>query len=84
MTRSNRVVILTATLLTLVSVPSLAQQRPLVTEDPESVGSGLVLIEGGFDFVRGQPYPVSGLKAIGLRHRRLDSVSVLARLPRSK
>ena len=62
MTRSNRVVILTATLLTLVSVPSLAQQRPLVTEDPESVGSGLVLIEGGFDFVRGQPYPVSGLE----------------------
>jgi len=62
MTRSNRVVILTATLLTLVSVPSLAQQRPLVTEDPESVGSGLVLIEGGFEFVRDQQYPVSGLE----------------------
>ena len=26
-----------------------AQQRPLVTEDPETIGSGLVLLEGGFD-----------------------------------
>lgn len=39
-----------------------AQQRPLVTEDPESVGSGLVLVEGGFDYVRNQPYSVSGLE----------------------
>ena len=39
-----------------------AQQRPLVTEDPESIGSGLVLVEGGFDYVRNQPYSVSGLK----------------------
>lgn len=62
MTHSNRLVVLTASLLTLVSVPSLAQQRPLVTEDPESVGSGLVLVEGGFDYVRDQQYPVSGLE----------------------
>ena len=39
-----------------------AQQRPFVTEDPESIGSGLVLIEGGFDYLREQPYPVSGLR----------------------
>ena len=29
--------------------PGFAQQRPLVTEDPETVGSGLILLEGGFD-----------------------------------
>ena len=44
------------------SWPALAQQRPLATEDPESVGSGLVRIEGGFDYVRDQIYPVSGLE----------------------
>lgn len=38
-----------------------AQQRPLVTEDPESVGSGLVLLEAGFDYQRDQHFPVSGL-----------------------
>ena len=42
--------------------PIEAQQRPLVTEDPESIGSGLVLIEGGFDYRRDQTYPVSGLR----------------------
>lgn len=38
-----------------------AQQRPLATEDPESVGSGLVLLEAGFDYQRDQHFPVSGL-----------------------
>ena len=38
-----------------------AQQRPLVTEDPETVGSGLVLIEGGIDYQHDLFYPVSGL-----------------------
>ena len=50
-------------LTTLLSAgPAVAQQRPLVTEDPEPVGSGLILIEGGFDYFREQPYPVSGLR----------------------
>jgi hypothetical protein len=40
----------------------LAQQRPLVTEDPEPIGAGRVLIEGGIDAVHNQQYPVSGLK----------------------
>lgn len=48
--------------ITFVSWPARAQQRPLATEDPESVGSGLVRIEGGFDYVRDQIYPVSGLE----------------------
>jgi hypothetical protein len=39
-----------------------AQQRPLVTEDPETIGAGLVLLEGGFDYQRGLFYPVSGLE----------------------
>lgn len=39
-----------------------AQQRPLVTEDPEPVGSGRILIEGGFDYGRSVEYPVSGLE----------------------
>ncbi len=38
-----------------------AQQRPLVTEDPESVGAGIVLMEAGFDYRRDQHFPVSGL-----------------------
>jgi hypothetical protein len=44
-----------------------AQQRPLVTEDPETVGAGRVLIEGGFDYGRGLDYPVSGLQGNLLR-----------------
>ena len=40
----------------------LAQQRPLVTEDPEPIGAGRVLIEGGFDAAHDVRYPVSGLQ----------------------
>jgi len=49
--------------LTLLIRPALgaAQQRPLLTEDPESVGSGIVLMEAGFDYQRDQHFPVSGL-----------------------
>ena len=42
--------------------PAAAQQRPLVTEDPEPIGAGRVLIEGGIDYAHNQEYPVSGLK----------------------
>ena len=51
----------------VVAVPARAQQRPLVTEDPETVGAGLVLLEGGFDIQRGLFYPVSGLEGNLLR-----------------
>jgi hypothetical protein len=44
-----------------------AQQRPLVTEDPETIGSGNVLIEGGFDYQWDVFYPVSGLTGDLLR-----------------
>ena len=39
-----------------------AQQRPLTTEDPETIGAGRVLLEGGFDYSRDAEYPVSGLE----------------------
>jgi len=41
---------------------AFAQQRPLVTEDPEPIGAGRVLIEGGIDGAHNVEYPVSGLK----------------------
>jgi hypothetical protein len=49
------------------SLQASAQQRPLVTEDPEPVGAGRVLLEGGLDFARNQEYPVSGLEGNLLR-----------------
>jgi len=42
--------------------PAAAQQRPLVTEDPEVIGAGRVLLEGGLDYAHDQVYPVSGLR----------------------
>jgi hypothetical protein len=42
--------------------PAAAQQRPLVTEDPETIGTGLVLIEGGFDYGSDVFLPASGLQ----------------------
>ena len=59
---------LTAILILLATaLPALAQQRPLVTEDPETIGSGLVLIEGGLDLQHEIFYPVSGLQGNLLR-----------------
>jgi hypothetical protein len=49
------------------AVPAAAQQRPLVTEDPEVIGAGLILIEGGFDYGRDVLYPLSGLQGNLLR-----------------
>jgi len=44
-----------------------AQQRPLVTEDPETVGAGNVLVESGFDMLRNVEFPASGLEGDLLR-----------------
>jgi hypothetical protein len=59
----------TTTCVCVLLLPALAfaQQRPLVTEDPETVGAGRVLIEGGIDYGRNVDYPVSGLKGNLLR-----------------
>ena len=55
------------TILCCLARVAAAQQRPLVTEDPETVGAGRVLIEGGFDYSHGIDYPVSGLSGNLLR-----------------
>ena len=46
----------------LLAHSAVAQQRPLVTEDPEPIGAGRVLLESGIDFAADQQYPVSGLE----------------------
>lgn len=60
-------IVLSVCLALLLAAPASAQQRPLVTEDPETVGSGLVLFEAGFDHQREAVYPVSGLTGNLLR-----------------
>jgi hypothetical protein len=49
------------------SAPVEAQQRPLVTEDPESIGAGRLLLEGGLEYGRDQFFPASGLSGNLLR-----------------
>jgi hypothetical protein len=51
----------------LLPVSASAQQRPLVTEDPETIGAGRVLVEAGLDYGRGVAYPASGLEGNLLR-----------------
>jgi hypothetical protein len=46
----------------LIPAAAAAQQRPLSTADPETVGTNRVLIEGGFELDRAQLYPEYGLK----------------------
>ncbi len=45
-----------------LAVPAWAQSRPLVTEDPETVSPGQILLEAGIDYSREAFFPVSGLK----------------------
>ena len=45
-----------------VSATAHAQQRPLVTEDPETIGSGRVLLEGGFSLDTDQTNSANGVK----------------------
>src|SRR3954469_24615099 len=42
--------------------PAVAQQRPLETEDPETIGAGRILIESGVDYKRDVSFPLSGLR----------------------
>jgi hypothetical protein len=53
----------------LVAIPAAAraQQRPLVTEDPETIGAERVLLEIGFDYGLGVRFPASGLEGDRLR-----------------
>lgn len=53
---------LIAVCVLLAANGAAAQQRPLTTEDPETIGTGRVLIEAGLDYAREAEYPVSGLE----------------------
>ena len=48
-----------------------AQQRPLLTEDPETIGDGLILLETGIDHAWDETFTVSGLEGNVLRGPRL-------------
>ena len=52
---------LVAFLLACAGVAS-AQQRPLDTQDPETIGAGRVLVEGGISAQHNITYPLSGFK----------------------
>jgi len=45
-----------------VAAGAYAQQRPLVTEDPETIGANRVLVEGGVSFDKSQTNSANGLK----------------------
>jgi hypothetical protein len=49
-------------LLCTLPLAAHAQQRPLVTEDPETIGAGRVLVESGLDYARDAEFPASGLQ----------------------
>ena len=49
-------------MLLLFASSVAAQQRPLVTEDPETIGAGRILIEAGVDYERDAFFPLSGLR----------------------
>ena len=63
----TRVPFLALATLLLSGVAASAQQRPLVTEDPETIGAGLILIEAGFDSQREIFFPGSGITGDLLR-----------------
>ena len=55
-------IIFASLILLLGAGSAVAQQRPLLTEDPETIGAGRVLVEGGVEFDNDAVYPVSGLR----------------------
>ena len=59
--------VLVIVLALLLPGAASAQQRPLVTEDPETIGAGRILVEGGLDYSWDVEYPASGLEGNLLR-----------------
>jgi hypothetical protein len=47
--------------LVLVAAPALAQQRPLLTEDPRLIPEGQMALENGIGYFNRARFPVSGL-----------------------
>ena len=66
---------LTAAFILLFAQGAFAQQRPLVTEDPETIGDDRILVEAGFDYARNAEYPLSGLRG-HLRRLPLIGISI--------
>ena len=60
-------IFLAVLVLLLAAGTAHAQQRPLLTEDPETIGAGRVLVEGGIEYDNDAVYPVSGLRGDLLR-----------------
>jgi hypothetical protein len=58
----------------LAPAAAFAQQRPLVTEDPETIGANRVLVEAGLDYVLDAEFPLSGLEG-NLRRFPLIGIS---------
>ena len=54
--------LLSAVLFLSMTSAADAQQRPLITEDPETIGAGRVLVEAGVDYARDAEFPASGLE----------------------
>src|SRR5262249_8621255 len=48
--------------LLLAGHAAYGQQRPLDTQDPEPIGTGRALIEGGATYAHSELYPLSGLQ----------------------
>jgi len=61
MTPMRLVVVIAFLAACLPAGPAVAQQRPLVTEDPETIGGGRILIETGLETARDIFLPGSGL-----------------------
>ena len=55
-------VVLTACLVAAGVPRASGQQRPIVTEDPETIGAGHILLEGGIEFDSDVRYPIYGLE----------------------
>ena len=64
---SHRFIALVLVCVGLTSSPLSAQQRPVLTEDPDPIGEGKMLIEAGIDQAWTQRFPASGLEGHLLR-----------------
>jgi len=61
-----------AAIATLAAGAARAQQRPLVTEDPEPITAGEVRVEAGIDWLHDESFPLSGLSGELFRLPHLD------------
>jgi hypothetical protein len=57
-----RALLLAICILGAGTARTAAQQRPIVTEDPETIGAGRLLLEGGIEYGAGVQVPIYGLE----------------------